>query len=413
MRVLIISHGHPDFNVGGAEIAAYNLFCALKQRPGVEQAIFLARSELSSLPYGSITMRRGGEYLWRQDIGDWFRLRSATFEAICENFREFLLLIKPDVVFVHHFAHIGIESLREIRRTLPKAKIILTLHEYMSICHNKGQMIKAVTNRLCYRESADDCSLCFPDISMEQFWLRRHYIQRHFESIDYFVSPSEFLRQRYIDWGIPEDSITVIENGQPQFDQAPLTRIDGSKRLRVGFFGQVTEFKGVDLLLQAVNMLAPSLRNRLLVEIHAANMDNQTSQLKETIFNLRAPLIADGSVRWVGAYERSEISRRMSKVDWVIVPSIWWENSPMVIQEAFVAGRPVICANIGGMAEKVTDGVNGLHFEARNPVDLAETLQRIVENPALRDELAANIRRPFSYAECADIHMRLVAHLRG
>ena len=60
----------------------------------------------------------------------------------------------------------------------------------------------------------------------------------------------------------------------------------------------------------------------------------------------------------------SDLPRLMAEVDWVVVPSLWWENSPLVIQEAFLHGRPVICSDIGGMAEKVTDGVNGLHFRA-------------------------------------------------
>ena len=58
----------------------------------------------------------------------------------------------------------------------------------------------------------------------------------------------------------------------------------------------------------------------------------------------------------------AEMPSLMRSVDWMIIPSIWWENSPIVIQEAFFHGRPMICSNIGGMAEKITDGVDGLHF---------------------------------------------------
>ena len=59
-----------------------------------------------------------------------------------------------------------------------------------------------------------------------------------------------------------------------------------------------------------------------------------------------------------------------------MVPSIWWENSPLVIQEAFLHGRPVICSDIGGMAEKVDHDVNGLHFPVGDPDALARTIQR-------------------------------------
>ena len=102
-------------------------------------------------------------------------------------------------------------------------------------------------------------------------------------------------------------------------------------------------------------------------------------------------------MRWVGSYEQTELAQRMDKVDWVVVPSIWWENSPMVIQEAFANGKPVICAGIGGMAEKVRDGVDGLHFEVRNPFDLAETMIRAAVEPGLWQKLKANIREPLAF----------------
>jgi glycosyltransferase involved in cell wall biosynthesis len=75
----------------------------------------------------------------------------------------------------------------------------------------------------------------------------------------------------------------------------------------------------------------------------------------------------------------------------VVVPSRWWENSPLVIQEAFLHQRPVICSDIGGMAEKVDDGVDGLHFRAGDARSLARVLERAVTTPALWDSLRAGI----------------------
>ena len=64
----------------------------------------------------------------------------------------------------------------------------------------------------------------------------------------------------------------------------------------------------------------------------------------------------------------------MRQVDVVLVPSIWWENSPLVIQEALRNGVPILCSDIGGMAEKVRDGIDGMHFPMGNPVALAQRL---------------------------------------
>jgi glycosyltransferase involved in cell wall biosynthesis len=94
-------------------------------------------------------------------------------------------------------------------------------------------------------------------------------------------------------------------------------------------------------------------------------------------------------------------------VDAVIVPSIWWENSPVVIQEALQAGRPVICSNIGGMAEKVRPGLDGLHFAAGQPRSLARLLQSIANRPEMLDEIAATIRPPWTAEDALRAHLDL------
>ena len=92
-----------------------------------------------------------------------------------------------------------------------------------------------------------------------------------------------------------------------------------------------------------------------------------------------------------GRYQPGEIGRLMEKLDWVVIPSIWWENSPLVIQEAFMHGRPVICSDSGGMAEKVIDGVNGLHFRTGDAQSLADTIRRATTTPGLWEKLRAGI----------------------
>jgi glycosyltransferase involved in cell wall biosynthesis len=100
---------------------------------------------------------------------------------------------------------------------------------------------------------------------------------------------------------------------------------------------------------------------------------------------------AGDNVTFAGPYDPSILPRLMAEIDWVIVPSRWWENSPLVIQEAFMHGRPVICTGIGGMAEKVTNGVNGLHFFMSDRAHLADTIRRAVRTPGLWEHLRAGI----------------------
>jgi glycosyltransferase involved in cell wall biosynthesis len=95
----------------------------------------------------------------------------------------------------------------------------------------------------------------------------------------------------------------------------------------------------------------------------------------------------------------------MSAVDWIVVPSIWWENAPLVIQEAFLHRRPVIVSNIGGMAEAVRDGTDGLHVRPDDPVSLANAMRRAIDTPDLWQSLVAGIKPPASIAEIADRHL--------
>ena len=409
-RILVISHAHPDFSLGGGELAAHNLYQACRQHAQVEDAWFLARADRGRGPTGAISLRRPNEYLWEQSVTDWHMMRAANVESLTSRFLDLIRSIRPTVVHAHHYAHLGLEFLRVIKRFDPSIRIFMTLHEYMAICHNNGQMIKTETNRLCSSESPDECRQCFPDKTPEDFWLRKHFFLDHFRLVDCFVAPSEFLRERYVRWGIPPEKIVVIENGQSAEPAlAPRVLADGETHNRFAFFGQINPFKGIDVLLEAMHTLpAPALK-RIVVEIHGANLELQDGKLQRKVRELAEPLIRKKALFWMGPYRPDEQRRRIAAIDWLLVPSIWWENSPMVIQEAFACGRPVIASDIGGMAEKVRDGVDGLHVRAASAARWGEAMVSAASTPGLWDRLAKGIRRPPTMAQCAEQHMTVYA----
>lgn len=409
-RILVVSHGHPDFSLGGAEIAAYNLFEAFRENADVEDTWFLARADRGRGVTGQIHKRRDNEYLWEQGISDWHLMKSAHQESITTWFVDLLKSLKPTVVHIHHYAHIGLEFIRAIKKYDSNIKVYLTLHEYMAICKHNGQMVKTGEGmKLCSSESFDECRGCFPEHTAEDFWLRKHTFKSTFDLADGFISPSEFLRQRYIDWGIDESDIVVIENGQAETPTLPARALnEGETRNRFGYFGQVNPYKGIDILLEALKSMRKGERDSLIVEIHGANLEQQSGEFKEKVQKLAKKLIKEGCLRWVGPYRPDEQMERMKAIDWVVVPSIWWENSPMVIQEAFVAGRPLIVSDIGGMKEKVRDNIDGLHFSARNPVDLASKMLYAAKSSTLWEECSANIIKPANYSDCAVQHLKFM-----
>jgi glycosyltransferase involved in cell wall biosynthesis len=407
-RILVMAHAHPDFSLGGGEIAAYNLFKAYKDNPDVQDAWFLARADRGRGPTGQITLRRPNEYLWEQAVHDWHLMKAAHLESVTTWFADLIRALRPTAVHTHHYAHLGLEYLRVIKQVDPTIKIMMTLHEYMAICRNNGQMIKTGSFKLCSRATHDECHQCFPDKSTEDFWLRKHYFLSHFELVDQFVSPSEFLRQRYIDWGLPAEKIVVIENGQA--DEPPLTPrplAEGETRNRFGFFGQINPFKGVDVLLQALHEMPKAERKKIVLEVHGANLEHQSAEFQEKIEELRRPLIKQGVVQWVGPYQPHELRGRMANVDWVVVPSIWWENSPMVIQEALVCGKPLLVSNIGGMAEKITD-INGIKVPTGSSFEWSKTMIKATEI-AVWASCQGSIKTPLSHSSISQVHERLIA----
>src|SRR5205823_8673807 len=111
---------------------------------------------------------------------------------------------------------------------------------------------------------------------------------------------------------------------------------------------------------------------------------------------------SDRRVWFNGSYETRELRGRMSRVDWCIVPSLWWEAFALVISEAWMFGKPVICSNVGAMADRVTNERDGLHFEMGDPAALARTIKRAATEPDLWPRLVGALPTPPSRAEMAD-----------
>ncbi len=116
-----------------------------------------------------------------------------------------------------------------------------------------------------------------------------------------------------------------------------------------------------------------------------------TLKFSEYSDRLRRMTASDKRVLWSGVYDHGEVSRVLRELDIIVIPSLWYENSPNSILEALAHGTPVIASNHGGMAELVQHEKNGLVFEAGNPVDLAYQLQRLIDSPELLSKLRGGI----------------------
>jgi glycosyltransferase involved in cell wall biosynthesis len=399
-RVLYVVHAHPSVLAGGAENYAHQLYTQMKENPDFEP-VLLARTGPPSYKQGPPHLGTPlipvegdpNQYLLYTDAEayDFFKATMTSKQMYTEHFRAFLEAYRPDVVHFQHTIFLGLDMLTETRRTLPDSAIVYTLHEYLPICFNDGQMIRR-DGSLCDHASPRRCHECFPDHSSQDFFLRERFIKSHLELVDAFVAPSRFLLERYVAWGIDRDRIRFEENGRP--GAAPVSPEVDRPRTCFGFFGQFSRFKGTDLAIEAMSLVRDDPRIDEAdpaphLYLHGANLEYQTEGFQERFAELMKS--TEGSVTLKGKYRPDELAGLMAAVDWVIVPSRWWENSPLVIQEAFQNQRSVICSDIGGMAEKVTHGVNGLHFRTGDAESLAEAIVQAATTEGLWDRLHAGI----------------------
>ncbi|MBU3023385.1 glycosyltransferase [Aestuariibacter sp. A3R04] len=384
-KVLFISHGHPDMSKGGAEVASWNLYQQLKDE-GFD-CLYIARTEPGSHG-GSTFSVRGEELLFHTSMDDWFTLGTSQLKPLFDDLGQLVKKYAPDIIHIHHYAHMGFEIFCALRQAAPTAKIVFTIHEFMAICMHNGQMVKKGSLKLCKKALPSDCHQCFPQHSPGDFFLRQQYLLDQLNYVDCFVSPSHFLAQRYIEWGIPASKMHVIENVLPETKSIPpRTLAPGEKRTKLAFFGQINPYKGLNILLSALNSLPEAVRSQISLDIHGANLDKQEVSFQKSI-QAQLDRLSD-CVTLRGAYEAEQLPGLLADCDWVVIPSIWWENSPVVIQEAIAHGRPLIGSNIGGMKEKI-ENIAGLTFEARSPSSLASTICNAIETDVF-DEWQAKL----------------------
>ena len=367
--IAIVSHTHPSVSKGGAEIAAFNLYEGLRQI-GTE-VIFVAVCPISARH--RLTLGSDREFVIFADQHRYDHFYQLSSAEVWRQLKDILVSQDVRLVNFHHFLQVGVNGLRALaaETDIPFA---VTLHEFLAICNHHGQMVTRPARRLCEMATPTGCATCFPEHSREQFVARRRLIGSALLSAAAFISPSRFLAERMIAWGLPREKFLVIENGLLMPDGMSVRiRVPMEKRPWVfGYFGQITPYKGVDTLLETIELLGRNshVGQRIRIRVHGNFIGQEPAFLSRFQELFSKYEFAD----YQGPYENADVRTLMQACDYILTPSTWWENSPVVIQEAYAAGRPVICTGIGGLAEKVPNGRSGLHFRLGDSADLARVM---------------------------------------
>ncbi|MCX8043092.1 MAG: glycosyltransferase family 4 protein [Desulfobacterota bacterium] len=404
MRVLHVVHFYPPFSIGGTEVYTRNLARTLSRSCTVE--IFC------TVPSGATldTERHNGIRCTaiQKDVATFgmpFHEVNGSVETI---FAETLNRFNPDIIHFHHLMNLSLR-LPLIARAY-KIPSCYTLHDFWLVCPRA--FLLDINLRHCAEQRAQHCCTCFhqnmrlytiaahsPGIGsvLKQFakktlngweklrylfalgpW-RHFYVQRIMHVIDCFIAPSRFIQQQYERFGISSSKIVFIPHGIPHPCTAS-TQKTVANPPRFLYIGSLHLHKGITTLIDAFNLIDTPCT----LSIYGTGRPHVVENLRSRCHN--------NNVRFFGMLPEDEKQRVFGESDALIVPSLCYENLPLVVLEAFAARVPVIASNHGGLAEIVHDGINGCTFTAGDPQSLAAVIRRCIEHPDLLAQWSEGIQ---------------------
>ncbi len=234
---------------------------------------------------------------------------------------------------------------------------------------------------------------------------RPGFMKKRMNLLDKVVVPTRLMKQILQDNGLQKERIVFAPFGINLQYLEGVPRAGRSEVLRIGFIGTLAEHKGAHVLIEAIRLLATD--RKLEVRLYG-----KLDDFPDYVERLKASSVADPRIKFCGTFPNQQIGEVFSDLDVLVVPSIWYENTPLVIYSAQAAGCPVIASNLGGMAEAVRHEDNGLLFEPGDASGLAAILKRLIGTPNLVENLAKNARKPKPVteyvAELVDIYYEVL-----
>jgi len=336
------------------------------------------------------------------DIADLSRLRVAA-DTIwsgrsCREVGTVLDVYRPDVVHCHNTfplvspsvyraaADRGIpvvQSLHNFRLACPQA-FLLRDDKPCEDCLGKLPW-RGIVHR-CYRGSAAQSAVLVAMVGVNRA------IGTYQKSVTRYVALNEFCRRKFIQSGLPAERIVV----KPNFVDLPAVPADVARSGAL-FVGRLSREKGLHAIADAFRALRSS---RATLDVIGDGPD-------------ASALSAIDGVRMHGRLSSAQTYDAMARAAYLLMPSIWYENFPRVLVEAFACGLPVITSRLGAMAELIEDGLTGLFAEPGDAADLADKISWANANPAAMREMGQAARHHYEQKYTGDVNFsRLTAIYR-
>ena len=278
--------------------------------------------------------------------------------------------------------------------------IVYTLHDFWLQCPLFTRL--KTDSSLCWSVDLNECARCarseidrwkgrswkesFRIGSKQRSYLtqlqqRERTIKDALEHVDLFLGPSRFLLEEHRKWGVPREKSRYSPYGYlvTGVETSGSNNADG--KVRFGYIGSIVHHKGVHVLLEAFRLLTS---RKAELHVFGGFYDRQYEE------QIRALARGDERIILHGRFSPQQLAATYAHFDILVIPSIWFENSPLTINEAFIHQAPVIAGDVGGMKELVSEQY-GARFTVGDARSLAEKLRLVVERPELIAEWKAHL----------------------
>jgi glycosyltransferase involved in cell wall biosynthesis len=370
MKICLVSNLYPPIIQGGAEIYVGRLARALAEDHQVvvlttEPGFHLApRHEVTQqgivvyrlAPLNLAHLTRLPHQLVPQAV---FRAIDLYHPQVARSFGEILRRERPDVVHLHNW--VGISLAATLAAGGGRIPTAITLHGYSLVCaydsilHPNGHV-------------------CRPELPCRALAAVNRWLTKR---VGLVISPSGYALDVHQRSGFFRRAARlVLPNGIPSVVLPE--RSPGKTTLDVLFIGRVQRHKGPEVLIRAFRRLPdPTLR------LHIAGAG-------PALETCRALAAGDARIQLYGFVQGELRQALLQNADCMVLPSLWPENYPVSIQEAFQYGPIVVASRVGGIPEMVRDGVNGLLVEPGDEAGIASAIERLRRSPELSSRLRAS-----------------------
>jgi glycosyltransferase involved in cell wall biosynthesis len=323
-------------------------------------------------------------------------LRELDDPPITAAFAAALDRLAPGGVHFHNLHNLGAALIDEVAaRGIPSW---FSTHNYWLICP-RAYLMTADGTICAGPGDGRRCATCTGGREPDDYARRLAEIRaRVSRGVTGVLAVSGAVRRALLAAGYPAEQVDVVRQGMPHDmeiwealgrDRAP-GRVDPSGALRVAFLGSAYPHKGPQLLVEAAQRTAARVR----VEIHGEVPDVFAPTLRA--------LDSRGVVELRGEFATDELAGVLAGVDVAVLPSMWWDCAPLVAAECLAGRVPLVVPRLGGLAEAVRDGVDGLVVDPIDPGALAAALDRLATEPGLLERLQGGIEPPRAFTSYID-----------